>query len=99
MPNRRGAVLHPGVGGRVVLNAVHVQEHRLLPEVVSLAGVDQLWDIHLCSVHLDEVHELLGFVLGEAGAESVYMPLCAIAMPRPLSWSVMSSSKFPDLSW
>ena len=27
---RRGAVLHHGVGGRVVLNVVHVQEHRLL---------------------------------------------------------------------
>ncbi len=78
--NADGAVLHHGVGGQVVLNVVHVQEHRLLPVVVALAGVDQLWDFQLRNVHLDEVHEFLGFVLGLEDAE-----LCVHANVRPLA--------------
>mmetsp|Transcript_25740 Transcript_25740/g.76640 ORF Transcript_25740/g.76640 Transcript_25740/m.76640 type:complete len:1065 (+) Transcript_25740:1273-4467(+) len=36
----------------------------MLPEVVALAGVDELRDVQLGGVHPDEVHQLLGLVLG-----------------------------------
>mmetsp|Transcript_73476 Transcript_73476/g.202808 ORF Transcript_73476/g.202808 Transcript_73476/m.202808 type:complete len:272 (-) Transcript_73476:1729-2544(-) len=59
----RGAVCHHGVGSLVVLVVVRVEVHSVLPVVVALAGLDELWDVQLRDVQLDEVHELLRLVL------------------------------------
>mmetsp|Transcript_39737 Transcript_39737/g.89625 ORF Transcript_39737/g.89625 Transcript_39737/m.89625 type:complete len:236 (-) Transcript_39737:2442-3149(-) len=60
---------HHGVCGRVELVIVSVEEHSMLPEVMSLAGMDKLGNVQLARVHLDEVHELLRLVLGVQDAQ------------------------------
>mmetsp|Transcript_30329 Transcript_30329/g.70771 ORF Transcript_30329/g.70771 Transcript_30329/m.70771 type:complete len:213 (+) Transcript_30329:1078-1716(+) len=64
-----GAVSHHAGRSGVILIVVHVQVHHLLPVLVSLAGVDQLWNVELGCVHLDEIHEPLRLVLGIQAAQ------------------------------
>mmetsp|Transcript_7009 Transcript_7009/g.17530 ORF Transcript_7009/g.17530 Transcript_7009/m.17530 type:complete len:212 (+) Transcript_7009:940-1575(+) len=63
MREGRRAVRHHRVRSGVKLVVVSIQKNRLLPEVMALASVGQLWDVQLRCVHLDEIHKLLRLVL------------------------------------
>mmetsp|Transcript_25954 Transcript_25954/g.60007 ORF Transcript_25954/g.60007 Transcript_25954/m.60007 type:complete len:267 (+) Transcript_25954:1067-1867(+) len=71
-------VEHHARGGRVILIIVHVEEYNLLPMLVPLTCIDELWNVELGSVHLDEVHQPLRLVLGIETAK-----LCVEANMRP----------------
>mmetsp|Transcript_102832 Transcript_102832/g.290759 ORF Transcript_102832/g.290759 Transcript_102832/m.290759 type:complete len:976 (+) Transcript_102832:1169-4096(+) len=76
----RGAVGHHGVRRSVKLIVVGVQEDGMLPQVVPLAGVDELGNVELGSVQLDEIHQLLGLVLGIQDRQlSVHTDVRAVA--------------------
>mmetsp|Transcript_17866 Transcript_17866/g.38286 ORF Transcript_17866/g.38286 Transcript_17866/m.38286 type:complete len:295 (+) Transcript_17866:991-1875(+) len=86
---RDSTVRHHGVGSGIELVVVHVEEHSLLPEVMSFAGLDELGDVELGGVHLDEVHELLRLVLcvqdGQLGVHAYMRPLAAQAAVQKLN--------------
>mmetsp|Transcript_3712 Transcript_3712/g.9309 ORF Transcript_3712/g.9309 Transcript_3712/m.9309 type:complete len:463 (+) Transcript_3712:1267-2655(+) len=60
---RNCAVRHHRIRRSVELVVVRVEEDGLGPKVVALARLNQLGDVEFRGVHLDEVHELFGFVL------------------------------------
>mmetsp|Transcript_85602 Transcript_85602/g.178839 ORF Transcript_85602/g.178839 Transcript_85602/m.178839 type:complete len:220 (-) Transcript_85602:2472-3131(-) len=59
-----GAVSHHSVGGSVILVVLHVQVDGLLPVLMAFARLDELGKIQFAGIHPDEVHQLLGLVLG-----------------------------------
>mmetsp|Transcript_9398 Transcript_9398/g.24460 ORF Transcript_9398/g.24460 Transcript_9398/m.24460 type:complete len:202 (-) Transcript_9398:565-1170(-) len=91
---RNCAVRHHRIRRSVELVVVRVEEDGLGPEVVALACLNQLGDVELRGVHLDEVHELLGFVLrvqdGELGVHAHVRALAGQA-------SVQEADKFLEM--